>query len=52
MLVTGLLGTAHKLTDEERSRGGQAGGQTTAQDRRHMAQIGSKGGHIAQETGT
>ena len=46
-----MTGTAHKLTDKERSRGGKVGGQTTAQDRRHMSEIGSKGGHVAQETG-
>lgn len=37
-------GTAHRLTAEERRLGGKRGGQKVSVDRRHMAEIGRKGG--------
>jgi hypothetical protein len=47
-----LMKTAHQLTYEERSRGGQKGGLSTAQKEGHMAVIGQKGGQTAQQKGT
>jgi uncharacterized protein len=37
-------GTAHEFSSEEAREAGRKGGQAVSQDRRHMAEIGSKGG--------
>ena len=37
-------GTAHEFTPEEAREAGRKGGQKVSQDRRHMAEIGRKGG--------
>jgi general stress protein YciG len=37
-------GTAHEFTPEEARVAGQKGGEIVSQDRRHMSQIGSRGG--------
>lgn len=38
------LGKAHEFTAEEARNAGRKGGNTTAQDKEHMARIGSLGG--------
>ncbi len=37
-------GTAHEFTSEEAQEAGRKGGETTSQDREHMAEIGREGG--------
>lgn len=37
-------GTAHEWTSEEAREAGRKGGATVSRDRRHMAEIGRKGG--------
>jgi uncharacterized protein len=37
-------GTAHEFTSEEARAAGRKGGEAVSQDRKHMAEIGSKGG--------
>ena len=37
-------GTAHEFTPEEAREAGRKGGEAVSRDRRHMAEIGSKGG--------
>lgn len=37
-------GTAHEFTPEEAREAGRKGGEAVSQDRRHMAEIGRKGG--------
>lgn len=37
-------GTAHEFTSEEAREAGRKGGETTSQDREHMAEIGREGG--------
>jgi uncharacterized protein len=37
-------GTAHEFTPQEAREAGRKGGEAVSRDRRHMAEIGSKGG--------
>lgn len=37
-------GTAHEFNSEEAREAGRKGGQTVSRDRRHMAEIGQRGG--------
>ncbi|MEB3182511.1 MAG: KGG domain-containing protein [Nostocaceae cyanobacterium] len=37
-------GTAHEFTSEEAREAGRKGGETTSQNREHMAKIGREGG--------
>lgn len=45
-LAAHAAGTAHEFTPEEAKIAGKRGGQRTAADRRHMAEIGQKGGFV------
>src|SRR4051812_8354982 len=41
-------GTAHEFDSEEARRAGQKGGEAVSRDRKHMADIGRKGGESRQ----
>ncbi len=43
-LYDGHTGAAHQMTPEEASEAGRKGGRKLSRDRKHMAEIGRKGG--------
>jgi general stress protein YciG len=41
-------GSAHTFDSEEARRAGRIGGESVSRDRRHMAEIGARGGHASR----